>query len=71
MYKLLITKAEPKTAEQIKEIEQARKYGHEYPFSDNYQEGINREQFNISKELLVTLTDEEFAAVKKSVLEIM
>lgn len=71
MYQIQIIKFEKRTPEEMEKIEEARRYNRDFPMSEKYPNYIDRENYKTVKTLDVELTDEEFKAIKKSVIEIM
>lgn len=69
MYKITINKYEALT-EQEKLERNGRQRGYEYNKMPSVDE-MEMEQMRMRRELNVTLTDEQFQAVKKAVLEVM
>lgn len=71
MYQLSITKSEPRAEEEKKQILENRNGKNNY-----YNQAVNPEDLEyinnkIVKTLNIELTDEEFAVIKKAVVEIM
>lgn len=70
MYYIKIQKFEKRSEEEIKRIEEARKYGRDFPFDDSI--GIlGRDDYRTVKALEVELSDEQFEAVRKAVLGVI
>jgi hypothetical protein len=70
MYQLLVYKFEP-----LSDVEKAersnRNYGRNTAYDPMFPNGFNSENLKSVKALEVQLTDEEFAAVKRAVTQVM
>lgn len=71
MYQIQIIKFEKRSPEEMEKVEEARRYNRDLPMNEKYSNYIDRENYKTVKTLDVELTDEEFKAIKKSVIEIM
>lgn len=71
MYQIQIIRFEPRSEDELKEIRDSKRYGRDYPIKELYPDLERREGYKAVQALNADLTDEQFEAVRKAVLEVM
>ena len=74
MYQIKIIKFDKRSEEEIREINESRRYNQDFPIrevNERYPDHIDRNKYKPVKVLDAELTEDEFKSIKKSVIEIM